>query len=137
MPGSCAGTFAAPADFGTAQSRSTGLKVTLDGKQISFDVQPFIRDGRTIVPARMIAEALGAEVVWDSGTQSAVITKGDTTIRLPIGSKNAQVNGKTVTLDVPAEIQNGRTLVPLRFLAENLKFTVNWNAASNTAELTT
>jgi hypothetical protein len=112
------------------------VKVTLDGKQISFDVQPFIRDGRTIVPARAIAEALGAQVVWDSGTRSAVITKGEMTIRLPIGSKNAQVNGKTVALDVPAEIQNGRTLVPLRFLAENLKFSVSWDAAAQTAELT-
>jgi hypothetical protein len=132
-----AGTFDVPAGFGSAQVRPTGVKVTLDGKQISFDVQPFIKDGRTIVPAGKIAEALGAEVVWDGGTRSAVITKGDVTIRLPIGSKNAQVNGKTVTLDVPAEIQNGRTLVPLWFLAENLKFTVSWNAASNTAELTT
>jgi hypothetical protein len=58
------------------------------------------------------------------------------TIRLPIGSKNAQVNGKTVALDVPAEIQNGRTLVPLRFLAENLRFSVSWDAAAQTAELT-
>ena len=132
-----AGTFEVPEGFGSAQVTSTGVKVTLDGKQISFDVQPFIRDGRTIVPTRAIAEALGAEVVWDGGARSAVITKGETTIRLPIGSKNAQVNGKTVTLDVPAEIQSGRTLVPLRFLAEALNFTVNWNAASNTAELTT
>jgi hypothetical protein len=125
-----------PEGFGSAQVKSTGVKVTLDGKQISFDVQPFIRDGRTIVPARAIAEALGAQVVWDSGTRSAVITKGEMTICLPIGSKNAQVNGKTVALDVPAEIQNGRTLVPLRFLAENLSFSVSWDAAAQTAELT-
>jgi uncharacterized membrane protein len=131
-----AGSFDVPAGFGSAQVKPTGVKVTLDGKQISFDVQPFIRDGRTIVPARAIAEALGAQVVWDSGTRSAVITKGEMTIRLPIGSKNAQVNGKTVALDVPAEIQNGRTLVPLRFLAENLKFSVSWDAAAQTAELT-
>jgi len=131
-----AGSFDVPAGFGSAQVKPTGVKVTLNGKQISFDVQPFIRDGRTIVPARAIAEALGAEVVWDSGTRSAVITKGEMTIRLPIGSKNAQVNGKTVALDVPAEIQNGRTLVPLRFLAENLRFSVSWDAAAQTAELT-
>jgi uncharacterized membrane protein len=131
-----AGSFDVPAGFGSAQVKPTGVKVTLNGKQISFDVQPFIRDGRTIVPARAIAEALGAQVLWDSGTRSAVITKGEMTIRLPIGSKNAQVNGKTVALDVPAEIQNGRTLVPLRFLAENLRFSVSWDAAAQTAELT-
>ena len=131
-----AGSFDVPEGFGSAQVKPTGVKVTLNGKQISFDVQPFIRDGRTIVPARAIAEALGAQVVWDSGTRSAVITKGEMTIRLPIGSKNAQVNGKTVALDVPAEIQNGRTLVPLRFLAENLRFSVSWDAAAQTAELT-
>ncbi len=136
MP-SNAGIFPAPTDFGVEAAKPGGVKVTLNGKPIAFDVQPFIKDGRTIVPARMIAEALGAKAEWDSFTRTAIITKNADVICLPVGSKDAQVNGKAVTLDVPAEIQNGRTLVPLRFLAENLNFTVKWNSASNTAELTT
>lgn len=110
--------------------------VNLDGQQLSFDVAPAIDNGRTLVPLRAIFEAMGATVQWDQDTQTATAIKGNTKVVLRIGSVSPTINGKVVSLDVPAKIINGRTLAPLRFVGEAFGGTVDWNQASQLISIT-
>ena len=114
----------------------TPIEVFLDGTAIEFDVLPQVTDGRTLVPLRAIFEALGAEVSWDAGTQTVTGTKGNTTVVLPIGSTSPTVNGQVVAIDVPGTVVNGRTLVPLRFVAESFGVHVNWDAENRQITIT-
>jgi hypothetical protein len=106
--------------------RDKDVKALVNGKQPVFDVKPVIKNGRTLVPARAIAEALGAKVTWDPSTQTVTFTKDNTIVTLHIGSKTITINGKTATIDVPAALLNGRTVVPVRFISEALNATVQW-----------
>ena len=81
-----------------------------------------------MLPIRFVAEALGATVTWDEPTQTVTIVKGDLDIEIYIGQAFAKVNGTPVQLDSPAFIENDRTYLPLRFVAENLGATVTWDA---------
>lgn len=110
-------------------------KVMLDGKQLSFDVDPVIYNGTTLVPLRAIFEAMGATVKWDPTTQTAVAVKGNTGIVLKIGSMNPTINGLTQTLQVPAKIINGSTMAPLRFVGEAFGGTVRWDSKTSTANI--
>lgn len=103
-----------------------GVKAFVNGVQPAFEVPPIIKDNRTLVPFRAIAEALGAEVKWDAETRTVTVSKGDATVQLTIGSNVALVNGQEISLDVPASIIQGRTLVPARFLANALGAKVDW-----------
>lgn len=112
--------------------------VVLDGKQLNFsDAQPIIEDGRTLVPLRAIFEAMGAKVEWNQDTQTTTAIKGNTTVVLKIGSTTPTINGNISTLDVPAKIINGRTLVPLRFVGEAFGGTVNWDPATQVITIST
>ncbi|PWK16220.1 copper amine oxidase N-terminal domain-containing protein [Tumebacillus permanentifrigoris] len=101
--------------------------VVVDGEWIRFDVQPQVFQYRTLVPMRMIFEALGADVHWEDDTQTAVASKNGVTLRLPIGSQIVTKNGQPVTLDVPAQLVSNRTMVPVRFLAESFGDEVLWD----------
>ncbi|MCH5185059.1 MAG: discoidin domain-containing protein, partial [Oscillospiraceae bacterium] len=92
------------------------------------DVSPYLAEGnRTLVPLRFISESFGAEVDWDADTKGITITLGDKVIKMTAGSADYTVDGAQKTLDVPAEITNDRTFVPLRAVAENLGKTVFWD----------
>lgn len=121
----------------TGQRKDPGVQVLLDQRPLSFDVEPMIDQGRALVPLRGIFEAVGAEVVWHELTKTVTAHKDGKRIDLQIGSVVAHVNDKTVILDVPARIVEGRTLVPLRFVGESLGLKVDWNEGSRTAALTT
>lgn len=107
----------------------SGIAVFIDGKRIYFDVAPRLEEGRTLVPLRAFFEGLGAKVDWQEETKTVVAVKGERTIQLPVGSQSALVNGEEVFLDVPAKVEEGRTLVPLRFVGEALGAEVNWDPA--------
>ena len=103
----------------------------VNGQAVTLDVAPFIDKGRTFVPFRFIGESLGAQVGYTTDSSGKVATVsyklGSTAITLYIGSKNAVVNGKTVKLDVPPQIIQGRTVVPIRFVTESLGCQVEWD----------
>ncbi len=117
------------------------LSVQLAGKTVAFpDVQPFFENGRTMVPFRAVAEALGAEVGYDSGTVSAVLN--GTVCRFEIGGDTLTVSDaatgevlNTVPLDASPIEKDGRTCVPVRFLAESLGLTVEWDDLAQCAVL--
>jgi hypothetical protein len=103
--------------------------MNVNGSNIIMDVAPYIKSGRTYIPVRFLGDALGATTAWDAATQTVTVTKGDKTVVLVIGSKTAKVNGADVAMDVAPEIVNGRTMLPARYVAEGLGFSVGWNAA--------
>lgn len=106
-----------------------GIQVYAFGRKVEFpDVVPFIRDGRTLVPIRAIAEALGAKVEWDPERGAATIRVGETFVEITRDSRIARVGDGTVELDVPATIvPPGRFVVPLRFVAEAFGHRVLWH----------
>lgn len=109
----------------TASAADNALTVTVDGTEVSFpDQQPIIKNDRTLVPVRFIAEALGYEVEWDQTNNAAVIDHGR--IVMYIGTNHAIIDGKHKTLDVKSELIGDRTMVPLRVIAETLDCTVDW-----------
>ncbi|MBE7046864.1 MAG: copper amine oxidase N-terminal domain-containing protein [Ruminococcaceae bacterium] len=112
------------------------IKITINGEAKKFDVMPQIIEGRTLVPMRAIFEALGAEVGWDDATKTASGKTASTTVALTIDNKEAKVNGKAVTLDVPAMIIDSRTMVPARFVAESLGCKVDWDGNTKTVIIT-
>jgi N-acetylmuramoyl-L-alanine amidase len=93
-----------------------------------MDAAPIIRNSRTMLPIRIVAESLGAKVGWNVAERKATVTNKNAVIEITIDSKIAKVNGKDVVLDTPAFIENNRTYLPLRFVAENLNATVLWDA---------
>lgn len=111
------------------------ITVTLNGEAIEFDQNPIIIDGRTLVPLRAIFEAFGATVDWNGTTQTVTSTKDGTTISMTIGQAEMYKNGETKILDVAPQIVNGRTLVPVRAIAESFNISVDWDGATNTVNL--
>ena len=114
---------------------NNSILVKLNDEYLSFETPPVIENDRTLVPARFLFERMGAEVNWIEEEKAAVITYGDTSVKLVIDSDKAVVNGKTYPLDTPARLINSKTMLPLRFISESLGFTVNYYEASNTAEI--
>ncbi|MBE7053555.1 MAG: copper amine oxidase N-terminal domain-containing protein [Ruminococcaceae bacterium] len=112
------------------------IKVIIDGKELTMDQPPVLKDGRTLVPLRAIFEALGATVGWDDATKTATGTKDGKEIKIAIDNTVAKVDGKEVKLDVPAQIINSRTLVPVRFISESLGASVAWNGETKTVTIT-
>lgn len=99
---------------------------TVFGEETANDVAPIIRNDRTMLPIRFIAEALGAEVSWDGENKIVTITSDDTEIKITIDKGVAIVNGEEIVLDSPAFIESDRTFLPLRFVSENLGAEVDW-----------
>ena len=89
-----------------------------------------------MVPMRVIFEALGAEVSWDEETQMVQGTKDGIVVQLQIGSTLMFKNGNEILLDVPPQIMDDRTLVPVRAVAEDFDANVQWDANSNTVIIT-
>ena len=110
----------------------TDIAVKLNSDWLKFDVDPIILNGRTMVPFRAVFEALNCTVSWDNEKRCAIGERNGMKISLPIGSNTVTVNGNGTYLDQPAEIVDGRTLVPLRFVSETLGASVRWLADSYT-----
>ena len=88
-----------------------------------------------MVPLRAIFEALGADVQWDGTTQTVSSSKGSTNVSLQINSTELHKNSETKTLDVPAQLVEGRTLVPVRAIAEAYDSTVGWDSETKTVSV--
>ena len=110
----------------SVSAADNGLSVYIDGEKLDFDVPPAIINDRTLVPMRAVFEALDADVEWNDETKTVEGKKDGTAISLQVGSDEMRVGGKTVLLDSPAVIRDGRTLVPIRAIAESLGVDVEW-----------
>lgn len=109
----------------------------VDGVRTALEVPPVIRNGRTLVPVRRVAEALAATVTYVPSLRQVSIVRADLSLSLTIGVPTAVMNGRSVSID-PADtrvvpmLSAGRTMVPLRFLAESLGSTVSYEPRSRT-----
>ncbi len=102
------------------------ITVKLDGAFLQFDVPPVLKNDRTLVPFRAIFEGLGATVDWNDETQTATAVKGDVTLKITIGDNKLYKNDEAIELDVPAQTENDRILVPIRAISEAFGCEVNW-----------
>lgn len=118
-------------------SADAGIKVLLNGLPVRFDVPLALKNNRTMVPMRAIFETLGAGVAWDPDRYDIRANYLIHAIALKIGNDRAVVDGQDVYLDAAPEIIGNHTLVPLRFVAETLGLTVNWDPATRTVRLAT
>lgn len=109
---------------------------TVSGTVYKMDAAPYILNGRTLVPVRYLADELGAQTTWDAATQTVTVTVGSTTIDLVIGSTTLTVNGTASQMDVAPLINNGRTYLPARYVAEALGAAVAWNPSTQTVTIT-
>lgn len=112
----------------TAHSADKKVNVYFNDELITFDAaKPVVKNGRTLVPFRKLFETLGFTVKWEEAARKAIGTKAGLTIELTIDSATAKVNGKSVKLDVPAQILSKSTMVPLRFVSENSGYVVSYD----------
>lgn len=116
-------------------ARNNDIPVFLNNQSLTLSDPPIIKNGRTLAPMRGLFEALGASVGWDSKSQTAIGERDGITVRIPIGSTKPMVNGVTKEISVAAEIINGRTYIPLRFVGEALGDEVIWNATNRSVEI--
>lgn len=127
---SAAFSITANADYGR-----DSVTVSINDKIVEFDIPPIIEDGRTLVPIRAISEQIDYDVVWDGANMRVEIKNNGDTLELFIGKRQYLKNGIEKQMDVPPTLTNGRTLVPLRLVAEELGCTVRWLQETRTAEI--
>lgn len=105
------------------------------GDQVAYaDAAPYIKDGRTMIPIKYAAFALGVEpqnIKWDQATKTATIL-GDRVIQVKVGSKDLVVNGAVLQMDTAAEVVDGRTFLPISWVASALNVPYTWDDASKT-----
>lgn len=105
--------------------------MTINGMEKEIDkgrgTAPVIINDRTLVPIRAIIEEMGGTVHWEDATQNVIIALGENIIFLTIDNSDAFVNSDKKTLDTKPAIINERTMLPIRFISENLGYEVNWN----------
>jgi hypothetical protein len=121
---------------------STYKPVFVNGLELNSDAPPVLKDGRMLIPVRAVTNALGAKVEWDAATRTATIiktvtdsatgTEKEIIIKIQLDSNIVLVDGEEVKIDVPAELSNERTYVPIRFIAETFKQKVEWDEETGT-----
>jgi len=117
------------------------MNFTVDGVKNTLDSPPIIKNGRTLLPIRAIIEALGGSIGWDASAKKVTITLGSNTIELWIGKNTATVNAVSKPIDssnssVVPEIISGRTMLPVRFVTENLGAKVDWDGTTKSITVT-
>lgn len=104
----------------------------IDGKKINCELPPIVFDDYSVVPAREVFEAMGAKVDWTAKTQKVTVKNDDTTIEIVINSKTAKKNGVSKEMPIAAKLINGKTMIPVRFVAESLGFDVDFDSKTDT-----
>lgn len=113
------------------------IRIKINGQLQSYSQAPMMVNGSVLVPMRPIFESLQASVKWDQKSQTVTSVKGQTSIKLKMGSKQATVNGQAVALDSAPRSVKGTTMVPLRFVAAALGCEVKWDKNEQMVLITT
>lgn len=118
----------------------TGVKIMLNDEELNFDQRPINQNGNLLVPIRKIAESMGKTVLWSDKANTAFIDNTDNALLIPIGETTLYLGNEepyseweTVKTNIPSQVRNGRTLVPIRQFAEALGAEVEWIGEYNTA----
>ena len=123
--------------FNVTVGAEENIKVMLNDEYISFDVQPQLIKGRTMVPMRAIFEALGAEIEWHEETRSVSAVKDGVEMLITLDDNRMRVGYRQIILDVPAVEIGGRTLVPVRAVSEAFNCNVGWDEETSTVSIKT
>ena len=113
-------------------ARASAPSIVIDGSSLPGDVPALVSGDHVLVPLRGVFERLGAHVDFDAATQTASATLNGMLVQVVIGSRTARVNGSERTLDTPAREVAGRVMIPLRFVAESLGISVDYDTPSDT-----
>lgn len=103
------------------------MSLFINNIEETYFATPIIKDGTTLVPLRYLFEKFHATVTWDNETQTAKVAKDNTNLVLTINSNLVTVNGKSTQLEVPPQLIDNKTMVPLRFISEQLGAEVTWD----------
>lgn len=120
-----------------AAAAEAAIKVTVDGKALSFNVKPQSSNHTTLIQLDTVAAKIGATVKTDAKTKKITVTKGKSTAVATIGSDKATIDGKAVTLAAKVLEKSGKALVPVRFIGDAFGVWVNYNAATKTISIET
>jgi hypothetical protein len=112
-------------------------KIMLNDTILAFANPPETEQDRLLVPMRFLFEQMGETVEWQGETQTAKVIGAQNVVSFSINDTTATVNGTPAEMDVPARLINDKTMVPLRFLSEELGYTVEWDAEHNIAKIIT
>ena len=116
--------------------QAESIAIEVNGTTLSIeDMPPISLYDRTMVPARAVFEAMGAEVAWNEATQEVYIRKDKDIIVLQVDQTTASKNGVAFTMDVPAKVINERTMIPVRAVSEALGCSVNWDETTRTVSI--
>ena len=113
------------------------INLTVDGEYEYFYYKPVNDSGRILLPFRELFELFNMSVEWDDSSRKAIAKNDSKTIEITVNAEKAYVNGIEKTLDVPAKIIDNRLYMPVRFVAESLEYSVIWNDAKSTVEIST
>lgn len=113
------------------------IAVRVDNKTLKFDQSPTIYNGRTLVPLRAVFEAVGADVSWEQDTQTAFLNKDGISVSVKLGQPYITRNSVPIAIDCPSQLINGRTMIPVRAVAEAMDFGVTWNPIYKTVYIST
>ncbi|MET3209805.1 UNVERIFIED_CONTAM: N-acetylmuramoyl-L-alanine amidase [Paenibacillus sp. PvR008] len=116
---------------------AAGADLFLDGKRIEAptDAKPEMVNGKVMVPLRVVGEQLGYQFKWEPQAYKISIQKNSTDMSMYVGRTSADVNGKTVNLDAPPVLRGNSTMVPLRFVGEQMGLKVDWNNKNKSVNL--
>ena len=121
-----------------APAQNNAITVAINGTAVNFtDQQPTIIDGRTLVPVRGVFEDLGFNVSWNEQARQVTLSRANDTIVITIGSAAFTANGASHTLDVPAQIIGGSTMIPLRAVLESVGYGLVWDENTRTISIST
>jgi N-acetylmuramoyl-L-alanine amidase len=123
-------------DEGVSFCKEYPVSLQVDGKAVNTDAGPVIIKERTLIPARAVFESMGATVTWNEASRLVEVSLGTGTVQLTIDSKSAVVNGKQISMEVPALVVGDRTMIPVRFVAESLNCGIGWDGDSRTVKVT-
>lgn len=111
---------------------SSNINIYINGQHSPAVPRAYVEDGRTYVPLRYITEKLGFNVDWIEEQQAIIIQrKNFPTLKLFVGKSHAQFGGKKIYLDAPVQIRGNRAFVPVRFISEQLGYSVSWVPSGN------
>ena len=127
--------------YGNQVSNEVSFKVgeatyVVNGEEKVMDSEAIVHGSRTMVPMKYAAEAFGAKVQWDKDTRTAVITHGEKVIKLPIDANIIYVGEEKIEMDTKAVVVEGRTMLPLAYIAQSLGLVTSWDGETKTVKIT-
>lgn len=121
----------------TGHAAAGGTSIYLDGKALNLPAngQVQIVNGNVMIPFRVVAEELGFDVNWDNKARTVTIRQSGTTLTMIVNEKVAEVNGSKIKLPEPPMLAKDTTLVPMRFIGEQMGLKVSWDNETKSAYL--